>query len=104
MFKLKKGVASKILANDETLMIVENMFEKGGIADVHSHVNNQAGYVLTGKFEVSIGKHTRVLEKGDSFTVSSEVPHSCIALESGIILDIFSPLREDLVLLQNESL
>ena len=100
-FTLAAGITSKVLANNNTLMIVENTFLQGAIAPTHQHVNEQVGYVLSGCFELVIEGNSQILRSGDSFLVEKNIPHSCGALEGGIILDIFSPRRDDILKLSN---
>ncbi len=94
-FKLAEGIHSKILGHGGVLMAVENHFEKEAMAPNHSHFHEQVGYVAKGKFEFTINGEKEILETGDSFYIEADVPHSCVALEKGIIVDLFSPQRED---------
>ncbi len=57
--------------------------------------NEQTAYIAKGKFELTIGDETQILETGDSFYVEANIPHSCVAIEEGIVVDIFTPQRED---------
>ncbi|BES65725.1 cupin domain-containing protein [Gottschalkiaceae bacterium SANA] len=102
-FDLAKGISSKILAHDENLMIVENTFSTNAIAHMHQHPHEQAGYVLSGVFEFAIAKERQILQKGDSFVISNNMLHSCRAIVGGIILDIFTPCRNDLLVKSQNS-
>lgn len=97
-FELAEGITSKILAHNHSLMMIENYFEHGAVAATHQHENEQSGYILSGCFEFIINDTVKILEQGDSFVVEKNVPHSCRALSSGVVLDIFTPLREDLLI------
>ncbi|MCD6435916.1 MAG: cupin domain-containing protein [Clostridiales bacterium] len=96
-FDLTKGILSSIMGNGGNLMIVENVFVKGAVADMHAHPHEQAGYVVKGKFKFTIGDEVQIIEKGESFYIKPNVIHGCVALEDGIIIDAFSPIREDFV-------
>ena len=37
----------------------------------------------------------KVLRAGDGYYVASNLPHGCVCLEAGILIDTFSPMRED---------
>ena len=89
--------ARKILAFNEKMMMVENHFEKGGVGADHKHPHLQLVYVPEGKFYFTVEGETRVLEKGDSVLVKENAVHSCECIEKGILLDIFSPMREDFI-------
>ena len=40
---------------------------------------------------------TYKVEKGDTLLKTDNVEHGCVCLEEGILLDIFTPYREDFV-------
>jgi quercetin dioxygenase-like cupin family protein len=85
------------MAYDETIMLVNVHFDKGGIGAIHEHYHSQVTYVESGQFEVTIGSETKILKGGDSFYVQPHVLHGAICLESGILVDVFSPMREDFI-------
>lgn len=76
-----EGVTRRVLAYTDGLMCVENTFEKGAVGALHHHPHTQITYVVSGAFE---------------FTVDG-VEHGCVCTEAGILLDIFTPMREDFV-------
>ncbi len=62
----------------------------------HTHPHEQAGIVLEGELDFSIGEESRHLRQGDAYLVPSGVPHSATAGDSqALVLDIFNPPRED---------
>ena len=94
--KLEEKVSRKILGCDGSLMMVEVHFEKGGIGEVHSHSDHeQVSYIVEGSFKVTVGDKEKVLETGDSFYAGENVDHGVEALEDAIILDVFTPIREE---------
>jgi quercetin dioxygenase-like cupin family protein len=67
-------------------------------ADVHthSHPHEQAGILLSGELEVTIGPETRQLKAGDMFIVPGGVEHGVRTGERPAkILAVFSPVREE---------
>ena len=40
---------------------------------------------------------TRTVHKGDTILKEDGVEHGCVCTEAGILLDIFTPMREDFV-------
>ena len=91
------GVVRKVLAYCDELMAVANIFEKGAVGPMHSHPHTQITYVSEGKFEFTIGDVTKVVQKGDTMLKQNGVEHGCVCLEAGILLDMFTPMREDFV-------
>lgn len=91
------GMTRRVMAYNEEIMAVENTFEKGAIAPVHSHVHTQIAYVVEGAFDFQIAEEVRTVRKGDSLMLPSNVPHGCTCLKAGIVLDVFTPMRKDFV-------
>ena len=92
-----EGVTRRVLAYTDGLMCVENTFEKGAVGSLHSHPHTQITYVVSGEFSFTIDGETRTVRKGDTMLKEHGVIHGCTCLEAGILLDIFTPMREDFV-------
>ena len=91
------GVTRRILAYTDGLMCVENTFETGAVGALHSHPHTQITYVVSGKFTFTIDGVTKTVTPGDTMLKTDGVVHGCTCLEAGILLDIFTPMREDFV-------
>lgn len=62
----------------------------------HEHPQEQAGVILEGTLELTIGDETRRLRPGMAYTVPGGVVHWARTFDDGcLVLDIFSPARED---------
>ncbi|WP_353723213.1 cupin domain-containing protein [Dyadobacter sp. 676] len=94
---LGAGLKRKIMAYDDNLMMVKVAFEKGGIGALHSHFHTQMSYVESGEFEITIGEGKRVLRQGDVYYVPPHVVHGALCLSAGMLVDVFTPMREDFV-------
>ncbi len=94
--KLEEKLSRKILITGDSLMMVEVYFEKGGIGTPHAHEDHeQVSYIVKGSFEVEVDGETKILKPGDSFYANKNSMHGVKALEESIILDTFTPIRED---------
>ena len=89
------GVTRKIKAHGGTLLMAEVCFKKGAVGAVHTHPHEQVCYVAEGSFEYEEDGKKSIISKGDSYYVGPNVPHGVVALEDGMLLDIFTPQRED---------
>jgi quercetin dioxygenase-like cupin family protein len=90
-----KGIKRQIMGFDASLMVVKVNFEAGAVSETHAHPHAQSTYVLTGRFRVNVEGEEQVLSAGDGFFVSPGKLHGARCLEAGILLDAFSPCRED---------
>ncbi|BDD00946.1 cupin domain-containing protein [Persicobacter psychrovividus] len=89
------GISRKIMGYDESIMMVKVNFEKGSIGTPHQHVHSQTTYVVSGAFEMDVEGKKQVLKGGDSFYIAPDLMHSAVCLEAGMLIDVFSPIRED---------
>lgn len=92
-----QGVVKRVLAYSDDLMVVENTFKKGAIGALHHHPHTQITYVVSGKFEFNIDGEKHVVTKGDTLLKTNGVEHGCVCLEDGVLLDVFTPYRQDFV-------
>jgi len=94
--EIEAKVKRKILSRGGSMMAVEVHFKKGGIGKKHNHSQHeQISYILKGEFEVEVGEEKKILSKGDSFYAGENVEHGVRALKDSVILDVFTPQRED---------
>ena len=89
------NVKRKIMAYNDNLMLVKVAFNTGGIGAVHQHYHTQITHVESGLFEIEINGEKQTLKSGDSFFIPPNVPHGAVCLEAGVLIDTFSPMRED---------
>lgn len=90
-------VQRQITGFNDDVMMVNVRFKKGGVGPLHSHRHTQATHIADGMFEVTIAGETKTLQKGDSFFVMPDVVHGVVCLEDGMLIDVFSPMREDFI-------
>lgn len=92
------GVTRKILSYSENLMTVELHFEKGAVGAKHSHPHEQIGYIVSGKLVYQEeGCADKELQTGDTYYVKPDAVHGVRVLEDTVLLDIFTPMREDFI-------
>ncbi len=91
------GIKRKIMSYDDRLMLVKVEFEKGGVGSLHKHHHSQITHIESGVFEVEINSEKKVLSAGDGFYIPPNVMHGAVCLEAGVLIDVFSPMREDFV-------
>jgi len=89
------GMTRQIMGHDTDLMLVRVFFKKDAIGVEHTHPHQQVSYVEKGVFEVNIGGKKEILKAGDAFVVPVGILHGAVCLEEGILIDTFSPARED---------
>lgn len=90
-----QGVSRQFVGYDTQIMMVKVKFETGAVGYEHQHFHAQTTYVASGKFRVTIDGEERVLSEGDGFYIPPNALHGAVCLEAGMLIDVFSPVRED---------
>lgn len=90
-----EGIKRKIMGYDDVIMMVNVSFEKGAVGTPHEHYHSQVTNVAKGKFEVTINNVTKIMKQGDCFYIPPHIVHGVVCLEEGLLIDVFSPIRED---------
>ncbi len=91
------GVVRRVLAYSDDAMCVENTFETGAVGALHSHPHTQITYIVSGRYRFTVDEETYEVKAGDTLVKKDGVIHGCVCLEGGIMLDFFTPMREDFV-------
>ena len=95
---LENGVVRTVKGYIGDLMVVALRWKRGMEGAVHTHPHRQCSYILKGVFEASVGGEKTLLSAGECVYVEAGVPHGMLARsEDGVVLDIFTPMREDFV-------
>ena len=82
----------------QNLMLSYVEMEDGAEIPLHHHPHEQGGTVIEGRLQLTIGEETRVIERGTLYLIPSNVPHRAVAVDGPVVvLDTFSPVREDYV-------
>ncbi|MBI1207347.1 MAG: cupin domain-containing protein [Azospirillum sp.] len=89
------GLRRQLLGYQSAIMMARIAFEAGAVGALHSHRHVQCSYVESGVFEVTIGGRSQRLVAGDGYLVPSGAEHGAIAIEPGILVDVFTPMRDD---------
>jgi len=76
-------------------MLCEFTLAAGAVIPNHAHPHEQAGYVVSGRLRITIDGQTSELGPGGTYCAPSNVPHSALILEPAVVVDAFSPPRED---------
>jgi unsaturated pyranuronate lyase len=86
----------------KNLMLSYLEMDEGAVVPLHSHPHEQAGMLLKGRLELTIGDEVRVVEPGAMYIIPPDTPHKAVAVGGpAVVLDVFSPVREDYAAMSN---
>ena len=89
---------SRRLVTGDRVMLAEVNLVKGCPVPRHQHEHEQLTHVMKGALKFWIGDNDAeelVLREGEVLHLPSNVWHRAEALEDSVVLDVFSPPRED---------
>jgi quercetin dioxygenase-like cupin family protein len=89
------GVWRRTLSWGERLMVVHVTLEEGTVVPAHRHPHEQITYIVEGELSMDVEGRTYVLRAGDSLLFPADVEHGATALQHTLVIDTFSPPRED---------
>jgi quercetin dioxygenase-like cupin family protein len=89
------GVVRKLGAFNRKFLVVENRLAANWAGKAHSHIHDQAVYIVSGHIRVTCQGRIVDMRAGDSFVVPSGVEHQVTAITEAVTVDVFSPCREE---------
>jgi quercetin dioxygenase-like cupin family protein len=78
-----------------SMTIARLELQKDAVVPSHSHHHEQITMVERGALRFAIGGGEKVVRAGESLVIPPHMPHGVVALEDTVVVDIFSPSRED---------
>ncbi len=92
--KMNDFVNRQVLHGD-SITVARLELRRGASVPVHSHANEQISMIASGALQFVVNGAEFVVRTGEMLQISGGIPHSVLALEDSIAIDIFTPLRED---------
>lgn len=77
------------------IMAVRYSFKAGTVLPTHSHPHEQVGFVVSGAGDFTLGGERRCVRAGDGWQIPPDVPHGVTFTEDSVVVETFSPPRED---------
>lgn len=81
----------------EKLMLCHYLLKPGVYIQRHKHEHEQFSYIIKGAMEFIVGGQKRVLKAESVLHVPSNTDHEAATLEETEMIDIFTPIREELL-------
>jgi quercetin dioxygenase-like cupin family protein len=94
--QLSPSIGRQML-HTETMTLARITLRQGALVPRHQHENEQIATVLEGRLRFVVGDEEREVTAGESVPLPANVAHEVEALEDSVVLDVFSPVREDWV-------
>ncbi len=95
--KAIEGIDRQTLVYGDNTLMVKFKLTKGCAMPSHKHPQEQTGYLISGHMILIINGERHEMVPGDSWCIKGNVEHTAEAVENSVVLDIFSPVREDYI-------
>lgn len=76
-------------------MLVRWELDKGALVSRHSHPHEQIVVMVRGRLRLIVENGEIIMGRDDIVVIPPGAPHEAEALEDTVVIDIFSPPRED---------
>lgn len=83
------------IVSGENVMVARLWFSKDSLVPLHHHESEQISLILDGSMKFDFEGRSVLVRAGEVLVIPSNVPHSALALEDTMGIDVFSPIRQD---------
>jgi quercetin dioxygenase-like cupin family protein len=97
------GITRRTVSNGKTMYQMMATLSAGSRMPEHQHAQEQLVYILEGKMRLIVEGVPHELSTGDSFYLTSNVPHGVETVLPTRVLDTFSPPRDDYLAIDEEA-
>ena len=92
--ELVPGVHARLIWGEKIMMGIIDI-EPSAVVPAHSHPHEQTGYLVSGHMDFLVDGEHHTAKPGDNWNIAGDVEHSATALEESVVIEVFSPIRED---------
>ena len=93
--EIMPGCHGKVIHGEKMTWVFWDI-DQNAIIPEHNHPHEQIMHVIDGKIKFTFDGKTLVHGPGSIVVIPSNMPHSGVALTQCKIMDVFTPVREDL--------
>ncbi|MFB6470002.1 MAG: cupin domain-containing protein [Vulcanisaeta sp. AZ3] len=88
-------LAFRKYAHGSRVTIAQFKLLRGSYVKPHSHPHEQVSIVIQGRVRFTVGNEEIELRPGDAVLIPPNVMHDAEALEDSLVVDVYSPIRDD---------
>ena len=89
------GIRRQTITTGATMYQMRARLDAGSRLPVHQHPQEQIAHIVSGRMIMIVDGVRHELSSGQSIYLPSNVPHGVETLEDTLVIDTFSPPRED---------
>ena len=97
------GIKRRTIATGATMYQMRAELSAGSRLPEHKHPQEQIAHVIKGRMKLIVAGVPHELTAGDAFYLARNVPHGVETIEDTIVIDTFSPPRDDYLALDEQA-
>jgi quercetin dioxygenase-like cupin family protein len=97
------GIKRRTLTSGQTMYQMIAQLDAGSVMPEHRHAQEQVVHILEGRMRLIVQGTPHELRPGESFYLASNVPHGVETIENTLVLDTFSPPRDEYLALDEQA-
>lgn len=91
------GIGRKTLVYGEHTLFTEFRLKAGKKLPLHSHPEEQTGYLVSGHIILTFGGRGYDMKPGDAWAIPGGMEHYAQILEDSVAIEVFSPVRPEYI-------
>ena len=96
------GIRRRTITHGSSMYQMIARLDAGSRMPEHKHSQEQIVHILEGRMNLIVSGVPHELKRGDSFYLAANVPHGVETIEQTMVLDTFSPPRDDYLKLDRQ--
>jgi quercetin dioxygenase-like cupin family protein len=97
------GIRRRTIANGTSMYQMIAKLDAGSRMPEHKHPQEQIVHILEGRMKLIVAGVRHELKGGESFYLAGNVPHAVETIDETMVLDTFSPPRDDYLALDQQA-
>jgi quercetin dioxygenase-like cupin family protein len=97
------GIRRRTITHGASMYQMIAKLDAGSRMPEHKHPQEQVVHILEGKMRLIVAGEPHELRGGESFYLATNVPHGVETIEDTMVLDTFSPPRDDYLALDEKA-
>ena len=93
--EIAPGIRRRTVTTGATMYQMRAELTAGSRLPEHMHPQEQIAHIIRGRMILTVAGIPHELKTGDAFYIASNLPHSVETIEDTIVIDTFSPPRDD---------
>jgi quercetin dioxygenase-like cupin family protein len=101
--QIAPGIRRRTITSGAAMYQMRAELEAGSRMPEHRHPQEQIAHVIAGRMNLIVEGTPHELGPGDALYLASNIPHGVETIEKTIVIDTFSPPRDDYLALDEQA-